>query len=190
MSDLALDRVFSPLRPQGRSLVWQAAAVVIGSLLLALSSQIKVPMLPVPMTMQTFAVTLVGALYGWRLGAATVVAWLLQGAVGLPVFAGAVGGAAYFAGPTGGYLLVFPLAAALTGWLAERGWNGSRPGLALVAMLAGNALCLLGGAAWLSVLIGLPKAVAVGVTPFLLGAALKSALAAATLRAFARNGRG
>ena len=59
----------------------------------------------------------------------------------------------------------------------------------LVAMLAGNALCLLGGAAWLSMLIGLPKAVAVGVTPFLLGAALKSALAAATLRAFARNGR-
>lgn len=188
MTDLALSRPFSPLRPESRPLAWQAGAVIVGSLLLALSSQIKVPMYPVPMTMQTFAVTLIGALYGWRLGAATVIAWLLQGAAGLPVFAGASGGAAYFAGPTAGYLLAFPFAAALTGWLAERGWNGGRLWLAFLSMLAGNALSLLIGVAWLGAMIGLPKAIAVGATPFLLGAVLKSALAAATLKAFAPRG--
>ncbi|MGN6096486.1 MAG: biotin transporter BioY [Bosea sp. (in: a-proteobacteria)] len=188
MTDLALRRSFSPLRLESRSFAWRAGAVIVGSLLLALSSQIKVPMYPVPMTMQTFAVTLIGALYGWRLGAVTVIAWLFEGLIGLPVLAGAAGGAAYFAGPTGGYLVAFPIAAALTGWLAERGWNGSRLALAFAAMLAGNALCLVIGVAWLGVLIGLPKAIAVGAVPFLLGAVLKSALAAATLKAFAPRG--
>lgn len=188
MTDLALGRPFSPLRLESRSLAWRAGAVILGSLLLALSSQIKVPMVPVPMTMQTFAVTLVGALYGWRLGAVTVLAWLAQGVVGLPVLAGAVGGIAYFAGPTGGYLLAFPIVAALTGWLAERGWNGHRVGYALLSMLAGNALCLVIGAAWLALLIGPAKAIAVGVLPFILGGILKSALAAATLKAFAPRG--
>ncbi|MCO5093288.1 biotin transporter BioY [Bosea sp. (in: a-proteobacteria)] len=187
MTDLALSRPFSPLRLESRSLAWQAGAVIVGSLLLALSSQIKVPMYPVPMTMQTFAVTLIGALYGWRLGAVTVVAWLMQGLIGLPVLAGA-GGVAYFVAPTGGYLLAFPFAAALTGWLAQRGWNGNRVGLAFAAMLIGNALCLVIGTAWLSVLIGLPKAIALGAMPFVLGAALKSALAAAALKAFAPRG--
>ncbi|MCA0421153.1 MAG: biotin transporter BioY [Proteobacteria bacterium] len=188
MTDLALSRPFSPLRLESRSLAWQAGAVIVGSLLLALSSQIKVPMYPVPMTMQTFAVTLVGALYGWRLGAVTVIAWLAQGAMGLPVFAGAVGGAAYFAGPTGGYLLAFPFAAALAGWLAQQGWNGSRVGLAFASMLAGNVLCLVIGVAWLAVLIGPSKAIMLGAVPFILGAVLKSALAAATLKAFAPRG--
>jgi len=188
MTDLALRRSFSPLRLESRSFAWRAGAVIVGSLLLALSSQIKVPMYPVPMTMQTFAVTLIGALYGWRLGAVTVIAWLFEGLIGLPVLAGAAGGAAYFVGPTGGYLVAFPIAAALTGWLAERGWNGSRLALAFAAMLAGNALCLVIGVAWLGVLIGLPKRIAVGAVPFLLGAVLKSALAAATLKAFAPRG--
>ncbi|MFJ5369670.1 biotin transporter BioY [Bosea sp. CER48] len=188
MTDLALSRPFSPLRLESRSLAWRAGAVIVGSLLLALSSQIKVPMYPVPMTMQTFAVPLIGALYGWRLGAVTVIAWLLQGCVGLPVLAGAAGGAAYFAGPTAGYLLAFPFAAALAGWLAERGWNGSRVGFAFASMLAANALCLVLGVAWLATLIGLSKAIAVGATPFVLGAVLKSALAATTLKAFAPRG--
>ena len=135
MTDLALSRPFSPLRLESRSLAWQAGAVIVGSLLLALSSQIKVPMYPVPMTMQTFAVTLVGALYGWRLGAVTVIAWLAQGAMGLPVFAGAVGGAAYFAGPTGGYLLAFDVTGltppALRG--ARGFWVASTSGLVLAA---------------------------------------------------------
>ncbi|MGO4283088.1 biotin transporter BioY [Bosea sp. TAB14] len=188
MTDLVLARPFSPLRLESRSLAWRTAAVLVGTLLLALSSQIKVPMVPVPMTMQTFAVTLIGALYGWRLGAVTVIAWLLEGVAGLPVFAGALGGAAYVAGPTGGYLLAFPFAAALTGFLAQRGWNGRRIGLATFSMLAGNALCLVLGTAWLATFIGVEKAIAVGAAPFLLGAILKSALAAATLKAFAPRG--
>ena len=188
MSDIALNPVFSPLHPQSRSLRWRVAAVLVGSLLLALSSQIKVPMYPVPMTMQTFAVTLVGALYGWRLGAVTVLAWLLQAAAGLPVLAGGAGGIAHFVGPTGGYLIAFPVVAVLTGWLAERGWNGHRVGFALLAMLAGNALCLLIGAAWLAILIGPAKAIAAGIVPFILGAMLKSALAAAALKVLAPRG--
>jgi biotin transport system substrate-specific component len=174
---------FSPLRLQGRSLGVQTAAVVAGSLFLALSSHISVPMLPVPITMQTFAVTLVGALYGWRLGALTVAFWLMQGALGLPVLAPGAAGLAKFVGPTAGYLFAFPLAAALTGWLAERGWNGQRVTLAFVSMLLGNVLCLIVGAAWLSTLVGVEKAVVAGVAPFIVGAVLKAALGAAVLRA-------
>jgi len=185
MSDIASParvRPFSPLRLQDRSLGWQAGAVVLGTLFLALSSYVQVPMYPVPMTMQTFAVTLVGALYGWRLGAITIVAWLMEAAAGLPVLAGGAGGLAHFAGPTGGYLIAFPVAGAIVGWLAERGWNGNRMLLAFLAMLIGNALCLVLGAAWLSALIGVEKAVLLGVAPFVLGGILKSALAAAVLR--------
>ena len=186
MADLSLP-AFSPLHPRSRSLAWQLAALLLGTALLTASSWIRVPMLPVPMTMQTFAVTLIGALYGWRLGAATVMAWLLQGATGLPVFAGGAGGVMHLVGATGGYLIAFPVAAALTGWLAEKGWNGRRPMLALVSMLAGNALCLVIGTAWLANFVGLPKAFALGALPFLLGAVVKSALAAATLRALPRS---
>jgi biotin transport system substrate-specific component len=176
-------RAVNPAALQGRSLGVQAAAVVLGTALLALSSYIEVPMVPVPVTMQTFAVTLIGALYGWRLGAATVAAWLVEGAVGLPVLAGGASGIAHFFGPTAGYLFAFPVVAALTGWLAERGWNGARPMLAFMSMGLGNALCLVLGAAWLAAGIGLEKAIEFGVAPFLLGGFLKSALAAAVLRA-------
>lgn len=181
----ALPPAFSPLAPQSRSLAWKVSAVVLGSLFLALSSYISVPMVPVPITMQTFAVTLIGALYGWRLGGMTIVAWLVEGALGLPVLAGGASGFVHFAGPTAGYLFAFPVAGMVTGFLAERGWNGHRIALAFMAMLAGNAICLLLGAAWLSFMIGIGAAFAAGVLPFLLGAVLKSALAAALLKALA-----
>ncbi|RWB01070.1 biotin transporter BioY [Mesorhizobium sp.] len=168
------------------SLSWQIGAVVLGTVFLALASYIEVPMVPVPVTMQTFAVTLIGAVYGWRLGAATIVAWLVEGAIGLPVLAGGAAGAHHFVGPTAGYLFAFPVVGALTGWLAERGWNGNRPWLAFVAMLLGNALCLVLGAAWLSIAIGIEQAIVHGVTPFLIGGALKSALAAMTLKLMTR----
>ncbi|TIP89758.1 MAG: biotin transporter BioY [Mesorhizobium sp.] len=168
------------------SLSWQIGAVVLGTVFLALASYIEVPMVPVPVTMQTFAVTLIGAVYGWRLGAATIVAWLVEGAIGLPVLAGGAAGAHHFVGPTAGYLFAFPVVGALTGWLAERGWNGNRPWLAFVSMLLGNALCLVLGAAWLSVAIGIEQAIVHGVTPFLVGGALKSALAAITLKLMTR----
>jgi biotin transport system substrate-specific component len=187
MSHVAIERTadFSPLRLQGRPLAVQIGAVGAGSLLLSLSSHVSVPMVPVPITMQTFAVTLVGALYGWRLGAVTIVLWLLEGAAGLPVFApGGASGIARFAGPTAGYLLAFPFAGVAVGWLAERGWNGQRPLLAFAAMLAGNALCLLLGAAWLATIVGVERAITAGVAPFILGGVLKAALGAAALRAF------
>lgn len=165
-----------------RSLLWQIGAVLLGTVFLALASYSEVPMVPVPVNMQTFAVTLIGAVYGWRLGTATIVAWLVQGAIGLPVLSGGAAGAHHFVGPTAGYLFAFPLVGALTGWLAERGWNGNRPWLAFFSMLLGNALCLVLGAAWLSVAIGVEQAIAHGVTPFLIGGTLKSALAAITLK--------
>ncbi|RWP95991.1 biotin transporter BioY [Mesorhizobium sp.] len=168
------------------SLSWQIGAVGLGTVFLALASYIEVPMVPVPVTMQTFAVTLIGAVYGWRLGAATIVAWLVEGAIGLPVLSGGAAGAHHFVGPTAGYLFSFPVVGALTGWLAERGWNGNRPWLAFASMLLGNALCLVLGAAWLSVAIGIEQAIVHGVTPFLIGGALKSALAAITLKLMTR----
>ncbi|MBB3810048.1 biotin transporter BioY [Pseudochelatococcus contaminans] len=177
---------FSPLRLQERTLALRIAAVIAGTALLALSSYITVPMLPVPITMQTFAVTLIGALYGWRLGAVTVLAWMAEGAMGLPVFANGTSGFIVFAGPTAGYLLTFPVMAALTGWLAERGWNGQRPWLAFAAALAANLLCLTVGGAWLATIVGVERAILAGVVPFLVGAALKSGLSATVLAGIVR----
>lgn len=178
---------FSPLDLQSRPLLWKVGAILLGSLLLTLSSYIEVPMYPVPVTMQTFAVTLIGALYGWRLGGLTVAAWLAEGAAGLPVFAGGAGGFAHFFGPTAGYLFAFVVVAMVVGWLAERGWNGHRVGLAFAAMLIGNALCLVLGAAWLAAMIGVEKAIVAGVLPFIVGGILKSAFAAAVLKAMTRG---
>lgn len=161
-------------------------AVVLASLLLAISSYIVVPMVPVPITMQTFAVTFIGAAFGWRLGTSAVLLWLAEGAMGMPVFAGGSGSIASFFGPTAGYLFAFPLAAALTGWLAERGGDGRSFGLTLLSMGLGNLLCLAVGGAWLAALVGVKQAFLVGVLPFLVGGALKTALAAMLLRQAAR----
>ncbi len=180
---------FSPINFQDRPLGWKLAAIVVGSLFLTLSSYIEVPMVPVPVTMQTFAVALVGALYGWRLGGVTIVAWLVQGALGLPVLAGGAAGALHFMGPTGGYLFAFPVAGMAVGWLAERGWNGHRPWLAFAGMLIGNGLCLILGGAWLAVLIGVKQAIMAGIAPFLIGAVLKAGLGALTLKLMTRGVR-
>jgi biotin transport system substrate-specific component len=157
-----------------------AVLVVAGTALMALSAKIQVPMWPVPMTMQTFAVLVIGMAYGWRLGGLTMLAYLAEGAAGLPVFAGGAG-LAYMAGPTGGYLVGFAIAAMLVGWLGgERGWDRNVP-LTLVAMTLGTAVIFGLGAAWLSVLIGFDAALVNGVVPFLVGGAIKIALAAAAL---------
>lgn len=174
--------VFDPLHLNSRSLPIQALFVLAGTAVLALASQIEVPMVPVPITMQTFAVTMIGALYGWRLGALTVLAWLGEAMLGLPVLAGGAGGLAPFAGPTAGYLVSFPIIAALVGYLAERGWTGDRVIRSTVAHLSANALCLAIGGAWLAAMIGSEKAWLFGVAPFILGGVLKSALAAAVLK--------
>lgn len=180
-------RGFDPLGISGRSLPVQAALLLFGTGVLALASQISVPMVPVPITMQTFAVTMIGVLYGWRLGALTVLAWLGEAMMGLPVLAGGSGGLAPFVGPTAGYLVSFPIIAALAGYLAEKGWTGARVVKSFLAHLSANILCLVIGGAWLGYLIGAEKGLALGVTPFILGAVLKSALAAALLLALARR---
>lgn len=153
--------------------------VLLGTGILTASSYVAVPMYPVPMTMQTLAVTLIGAGCGARLGMLTVAFWLMEAAMGLPVLAGGAGGIAAFAGPTAGYLLVFPFAAALSGLIAGK----SRHVLRLfAAMVAGNALCLIGGGAWLAVLSGAQNAWIVGVLPFILGGLVKSGIGASALR--------
>ncbi|MEM7493663.1 MAG: biotin transporter BioY [Pseudomonadota bacterium] len=149
---------------------------VIGSCLLTLSSYLAVPMVPVPITMQTLAVTVIGALYGWRLGFATIVFWLIQGAMGLPVFAGGASGPAVFLGFSAGYLIAFPLAAAATGWLTQIGWGRGRPMMAFLSMLIGNAICLIVGTAWLSTFIGAEAAFLSGFAPFIPGAIIKSVM--------------
>ncbi|MGH6859307.1 MAG: biotin transporter BioY [Phyllobacterium sp.] len=182
-----LAEAFTPFKLADRPLTHRALAVLIGTLFLAVSSWIEVPMFPVPVTMQTFAVTLVGALYGWRLGGLTVIAWLGEAMIGMPVLSGGGGGFMHFTGPTAGYLAAFPVVAALVGFLAERGLTRN-PLMAAFVMLLGNALCLVLGASWLMHLFGAEAAWTSGVAPFIVGAVLKSALAAATIEVFRRSG--
>ena len=183
-----------PLRI-GASTRWlQLGAVVVGTLALTASSWIQVPMVPVPMTLQTLAVTLVGACLGWRLGAVTVLAWLAEAALGLPVIATFRLGLAAFAGPTGGYLAAFLITAALVGFAAEKGLLARSVVLSFGIMLLANALILVIGGAWLAVLLGDPMAaMAKGVVPFLIGGVVKAALAAGLVEAagslFRRPGR-
>lgn len=167
-----------------RGLIRKAILVIGGSLLLTMSAKINVPFYPVPMTMQTFAVIVIGAAFGWRLGVATVLFYLAQGAAGFPVFAGTPEkgiGLAYMAGPTGGYLLGFVAGAAVAGWLAERGWDRSILSLTLAMFLA-HATIFVFGTAWLGTLIGFEKAWLAGVAPFYLATAFKTLLAAACLK--------
>jgi biotin transport system substrate-specific component len=179
---------FLPQEGAGR-LVALAGFAILGSLILWASAKISVPFWPVPMTLQTGAVALIAAAYGWRLGLATVVLYLAEGAFGLPVFQGTPQqgiGLAYMMGPTGGYLIGFAVEAALIGWLAERGFDRN-PVKLFGAMLLGDAIVFALGLAWLGSVIGWEKPVlALGLYPFVLGDLLKLALAAAAISAGAR----
>jgi biotin transport system substrate-specific component len=165
----------------------RSAALVVGfSLLTALAAQVVVPLpwTPVPLTGQTFAVLLTGALLGSRMGALAMLAYLAEGAVGLPFFRSGAGGAHYLLfSPTAGYLFAFPLAAYVTGLLAERGWD-RRFTTAAAAMALGSLVILACGWAWLTLFYRIAAdAFAAGVLPFLVGDAVKIALAAAALPA-------
>ena len=156
--------------------------VIVFSLFIAAFAQFSIPIGPVPITGQSFAVLLTGALLGSRLGAAAVIAYLIEGAIGLPFFAGAGGGLVRFLGPTGGYLVAFPAAAFITGAFAEFGWD-KRYLSAAAAMAIGSAVIFLGGWAWYAILTNTPPVTAfqIAVLPFLLGDVVKIALGAAVL---------
>lgn len=164
-------------------------AVLLFAAATAIGARISVPMTPVPVTLQTLFVLLSGALLGARLGATSQLAYLAAGIIGLPVFtAGA--GLGYLLGPTGGYLLTFPITAYLAGVVADRTRGGTiRSGLLMfVGLFLASLVTLAGGAAWLGVVTGdLGSAIAVGFLPFLLGDLLKVALA--TLIAWRGRGR-
>src|ERR671926_217211 len=158
-----------------------AGLVIVFSLFIAAWAQFTIQG-PIPITGQTFAVLLTGALLGSRLGAAAVIAYLIEGALGLPFFAGGGGGIVRFFGPTGGYLVAFPAAAFVTGAFAEHGWDKRYP-TAVAAMAIGSALIFLGGWAWYAMLTNTPPVVAfqLAVLKFLPGDVIKIALAAAVL---------
>ncbi len=161
--------------------VRDALLVVGGSLFVAVCARFQFPSAPIPFTLQAFAVLLVGAALGPRRGSIALVVYLLEGLGGLPVFSmPPYAGAAYFAGPTAGYLFSFPLAAGLVGWLAHRGWDRG-VFRALAALTMGQALILGLGFAWMAPTLGAKSAFDVGIAPFLVGDVLKIVVAAAAL---------
>ena len=191
------DRIVPARGPLASPLVRDGALILAGSILMALLAQISLPLpfSPVPITGQTLGVMLIGALYGPRLGALTLLAYLAQGLIGMPVFAlgrsawspSSIPGLPVILGPTAGYLLAFPLAAFVVGLLANRGWD-RRVRTAIPAMLAGELIILALGFAWLAAAtallsggVSLAALAAAAVLPFLPGTAVKIAVAALAL---------
>ena len=172
------------LWPSEHAALRNVLLMVAGTLALWASAKIQVPFYPVPITMQTFVVLVIGMAYGWKLGAATVLLYLAEGAFGLPVFAGTPHkgiGLAYMAGPTGGYLLGFFASVLVVGWLANKGWDRSFL-KTLFAMIFGTAVIFAFGIFWLGVVIGWDKPVfEFGLYPFLYGEAFKIGLATTCL---------
>jgi biotin transport system substrate-specific component len=185
LNETSRPQAYVPLQLTGRSVALKALVVVLGTGFLAASSWVQVPMFPVPMTMQTFAVLMVGALCGWRLGTATVLAWLAEAYFGLPVLSEGKFGPAVFVGTTGGYLAAFPVMAAVVGWLAERGWTARFPST-LATLLLGEVICFAMGIAWLAHMIGGAKAIEFGLMPFVYGEVVKWVLAAVAIEAARR----
>jgi biotin transport system substrate-specific component len=173
----------------GNRAVQNVVLVLIGTAILAISAKVQVPFWPVPMTLQTLAVMLIGATYGSRVAVATVLAYIAEGALGLPVFANTppqIAGPAYLIGPTAGYIWGWVAAAAIIGYAADKGWSRSVPKM-FAAMLAGEIVLFGMGFVWLAwfatlssgaVGMGAEAAFLAGVKPFILADALKLTLAA------------
>lgn len=163
----------------------QTLMVVAGTLLLTLSAKTKVVLGPVDMDLQTLAVPVIAAAFGWRMGLATVLLYLAQGAAGLPVFQSSPEkgiGIAYMLGTTGGYLAGFVVIAAIVGWAADRGWGRNAFKL-FGAMLFADVIMMAMGYGWLATLIGAEKAWQFGVAPFIVGELIKVALASSVVPA-------
>jgi biotin transport system substrate-specific component len=172
--------VWWPSRRKGFAVLRRAVVLAaFGVALLAVSAKINLPLPYVPMTLQTLVVLMIGAVYGWRLGTLTIIAYLAVGALGLPVFAGPVGGLKPLTGATAGFLSGFVVAAFVTGWFSERGWDRSMVRL-FVVMAIGHIVIMAMGFAWLAygMKLGAEKAWLVGVMPFLAGALVKNTLGA------------
>ena len=176
-ADTLMEAVLAPLDS-----VRSAGLVIVFSLFIAACAQFAIHIGPIPITGQTFAVLLTGMLLGSRLGAAAVIAYLIEGAIGLPFFAGGGAGHVRFLGPTAGYLVAFPAGAFIVGAFAEHGWD-KRYVTAVAAMAVGSVVIFLGGWAWFAVLTNTPPVAAfkLAVLPFLLGDVIKIALGAAVL---------
>ncbi|MDB5472957.1 MAG: biotin transporter BioY [Devosia sp.] len=165
------------------------AIIVLGTVLITICAKINVPVWPVPVTLQGFAIAALAAAFGMRMGVATVALYLVEGALGLPVFATG-GGIAYLAGPTGGFLIGFLVLAAIVGFAADRGASG-KPVALFAAMVAGDAVLLVLGFAWLLLMAGqaqwidqtnvVASAFAKAVQPFIVWDILKMAFAALTV---------
>ena len=183
-SNTLYERFFPTNVPQSTVWIRNALVILAGSMLLTLSAKLSIPFFPVPVTLQTLVVLCLGLVLGPRLGAAAVIAYLAQGAAGLPVFAGTPEkgvGLAYMLGTTGGYLLGFVVAAYAVGLLAERRWDRSKL-TTIAAMIIGNAIIYAFGLVWLGSIVGWDKPIlAWGMMPFLLGDLAKILIAAAVL---------
>jgi biotin transport system substrate-specific component len=169
------------LIPVSSALVRVPLQLALGVAFVALLAQLRIDVGPVPITGQTLGVLLIAAAYGFGLGTLTMVSYLIVGGLGLGVFTGGASGWAYLAGTTGGYLVGFVLAAALVGYLAQRGWD-RRPASAALAMLFGNLVIYACGLAWLAQYApDFATTLAWGLIPFIPGDLVKLALAAALL---------
>jgi len=160
------------------------ALVLFGTLLLTISSKVQVPFWPVPMTMQTFIVFIIGMAYGWRLAFFTLVAYLIEGALGLPVFAKG-GGLLYLIGPTAGYLYGMVIAAGVIGFLAERGYNDSYI-KSLISLIIGTIIIFVLGVGYLGSVIGYDKALVGGLYPFMPSEFFKIGLAVVLIPSITR----
>lgn len=179
-----LSEVILPRDSRQAKLVKQIALVLVGVMLLVLSAKIKIPMIPVPMTMGTFAVLSIGAVYGPRLGLMTIIGYMIVGALGFDVFASSSSekfGVSYMMGSTGGYLVGYVLAILVLGWTARQGWDRSVLKMA-AAMVLGNVIIYVPGLLWLATLYGWDQPILTwGLTPFLIGDLVKLGLAALLL---------
>lgn len=159
----AIDTLADRWRPMTASRArWYDVSLVLGgSLLIALAAQIRIPLFPVPATAQTFAIMMIAMALGRSRAVSCVLAYLCQGICGMPVFAGGGAGLAVLAGPTGGYLVGFVVAAWVIGSLADRGWD-RRPATTVLAMVLGLAPLYACGVVWLSLFVGAPGFMGVG----------------------------
>jgi biotin transport system substrate-specific component len=166
-------------------LATQLFLAIAGTLVLTLSAKTKVMLGPVDISMQTLAVLLIAAAFGMRLGVATLLLYMAEGAMGFPVFQSTPEkglGIAYMLGSTGGYLAGFVVMAAIVGWAADRGWD-RHPIKLFNAMLVAEVVMMAMGFAWLALLIGPEKSWQFGVVPFIVGDLIKVALAASLVPA-------